>query len=172
MGWWGYYDDENDSTADVWIGLCEHFFKNNRSVNYIIDYMGDHENRFYHCLFKYLKKLYKRDPIQGNFIVPGVCLTLFKLLNDLPIQGRPFTNIPPPAELPAVPKDFPNDIALLVVSCLTESMKILENECWANPNDRKGALNHEMYLFSRGNRGESRNIIPNSFELFWKKDTE
>ena len=92
MGWWGYYDDENDESCDIWIEFLEHLKKKLGWGNNL-DFQSC-ENKFYETITNN-PELYE-DVIDfvkscsSNHESIGICLSLIKLLNNKSVQHQPF----------------------------------------------------------------------------------
>ncbi len=166
MGAWGYYDDENDVSCDNWyafVGLIDSRRVDDTSAKEVVLY--EHQ----------------KDPIKfwkqvEAFIyddnVLYVCWHLVKVMTGAISQHQPLYGIPPESELPlSIPSDFPESIRTMVIGKI-EAEILLDHDDWEDPISRQKALNHELYVFSKGEKGSdgTGKVIQNSFQkLFAQK---
>lgn len=163
MGHWGVYDDENDCAADEWYFFLEKLFNGKKiSEDNIKSTIKATEN-FYEFFMDYLKG--KKD-----YVKIGLCLYLIKILKDKETQIQPLFGIPPPSEIKLeLPNDFPETLANDIVECINREKNNIKEEGWFNEIEREKALNHELYLFSKGKKGSDSDKIPNGFEKLFNK---
>ena len=166
MGAWGYYDDENDGSCDTWYEFVES----------IDSRQNDNESDKDVILYEYNK-----DPIEFWKQVEGfvddetildVCWHLVKVMSGAKTQHQPLYGIPPKSDLPlSIPSDFPEKIRMAVIDKI-EAEILLDHDNWKDPILRQKALNHELYVFSKGEKGSdgTGKVIQNSFQkLFASK---
>ena len=167
MGAWGYYDDENDTSCDTWyefLDVIDSRRENSESAKDVV-------------LFEY-----QTDPIKfwehvKTFIDHDnsvyICWHLVKAIANVKSQHQPLFGIPPESELPlSLPKDFPESVRILVIDKIEADLKS-DLSSWSDPMSRQKALNHELYVFSKGTKGSngSGKVIQNSFQKFFASKT-
>lgn len=168
MGAWGYYDDENDCCCDSWMDLIDQFYQK----------FGEKTEKELSCedIEKIVFNTLNENPDSYNFIIDnflnfsdsekiGLSLNLIKLLNRQDLQIQPLFGFPPDSDLNKLelPKNFPEKLTDLVIESIKIKLVDIENEGWADNQERKKALNHELYLFSKGKFGSNGINIKNSF---------
>lgn len=166
MGAWGVYDDESDDSCmifDTLIGVIEKEYK--------IDDLYDRnkfiqvrkEKTFYPLLINFFKKM------RSNWDIVGCAVSLAKLMNDKNIQVQPLYGIPPESNLCCdLPKDFPGEICEIVEKSIYYLLKNKNVNIYSDEKERIDALNQELYLFTRGQKGYRGEIIQNSFQKWCK----
>lgn len=183
MGCWGYYDDESDSACDAWSNLLLRIYKNesdqknNSNGNSYLDFDFNYfENKLQEDITvnpDLYKKINEYIKLYSSQVAIGICMTLIKLLNNKSMQYQPFYGIPPPSNISIKLHDsFPDELRLYIIECIECELDCLDEGGWKSNIDRQKALNHEMYIFSKGARGSNTNKIKNSFEKFLQKDVE
>ena len=161
MGMWGVYDDEGDVACDYWCFFVKYLAKDEHVENrdkYIKTYMEEDPEEFYEKLQDYFK-------FDNDSVVPGVCLKILKAFNQINNQDAlalAFAKSELPNELP---KDFPEVLRNNIVTIIENSMENILKEGWRDPINRRKALNHELYIFSNGEKGNdgSNKFVQNGF---------
>lgn len=170
MGWWGVYDDENDYVCDEWEFFISKLIKQNNTCRKLItnnlnDFIKNNTEKFNQFLLDYLNDIIAEQKKYAHYTIPGICLMVIKHMDNIQVQHQPLYGIPPSSELPYVfPVNLSEEIRILGVKCIYDSFNEIENEGWIDPIKRKKALNHELYLFSKGQEGIDEDIIQNAFQ--------
>ena len=167
MGAWGYYDDENDRCCDEWFSLLESLAKasnwnSTEPEKYEEKFVESFEDsRFRNLVVKLTKKKTENWS--------GICLMMLKLLCDKPVQIQPLYGMPPASDIEiTVPDSFPSELcdsAILSIECNIED---IDNDGWKSVDERLSALNHELYIFSKGRLGSKTPRVKNAFEELLK----
>ena len=171
MGAWGVYDDEDDTTCDLWYDFLEiindHEEASQEDMEKVAcDQQKNDPDKFYQHLKTFLKKSSRKYHFYGSKVVTGVCLHLVKTLMKEERQTQPLYGIPGSSSLSqSLPDNFPDDIREMVVVAIESSFEAIKDEGWKDEIDRKKALNQELYLFSNGTKGNNgkEKIIQNAF---------
>ena len=169
MGCWGYYDDESDNCCMAWDKLLAKFKEKLQWAD-DLDY-EDYEQKFIEAI-KSDNALYNdildflRSTSSSSAI--GIGLTLIRSLSEKPIQCQPLYALPPPSDIGiTLPDSFPQQLSEYIVECIEGEIEMIDNGGgggWKCTIDRQKALNHELYIFSRGRLGSNTIKIKNSFE--------
>jgi len=167
MGAWGYYDDENDMSCETWYNFAD-LIDSRRTDGLSAEGVVLYE--------------YKRDPIKfwkqvESYVyddtVLYVCWHLVKVLGNVKTQHQPLYGIPPETELPVfIPHDFPEGLRTMVIDKI-EMELASDHDDWMDPISRQKALNHELYVFSKGEKGSDSTgkVIQNGFQKMFASFT-
>ena len=167
MGGWGVYDDESDSSCD--------------NLYHFVEYLGLNDNDERTVLLAYnqgnlwdgYKQFITEKEIEGKI---GLMLHILKTVGGDELQNPPMYGIPGASSLPSnLPSDFPGDLKSIMIDEIRKSIESLnEGDEWGGDERRMDALNHELYLFSKGEQGEDGNgkIVQNRFQEFFGAQKE
>lgn len=175
MGWWGYYDDENDTVCDAWYSFLEKMKSQLKWSNDLN--VEEYENKLREALVadpKLYNTVAKFVKSAGHdYISTGICLMLTKLVNEKPVQYQPLYGIPPPSDTAInLPENFPEKLREYIIECIESELTMISEGGWKDDIARQKALNHELYIFSRGKSGSNTPKIKNSFEEFFDNDND
>ena len=180
MGFWGFYDDENDSVADEWAYIESEIFPNNTTNrkmsngdlnNLRRQYVVENPKKVYETIKKHLavfeknlETYYEEDSENMNenewiehLHISGLALKAVRVFLNSP-QSDPLgsgifkTSIP--AELP---KDFPEWLRINALKSTEFLLDTAEYQEFSNLQHRKQSLLCQMYLFSKGKKGKTCN---------------
>lgn len=177
MGTWGEYDDENDHVADEWIAIESKIMPKSfdeikgsvKDVHFALNtirraYAINNPTKVYAQLQKWLGdyKKYMKKYKEGDFdyyvchgTIIGVLLKAIRTLEELPASdplGSGIFNSGIPKELPNKFPEILRKEAVNSIEILLDDIDIV-TEGWKNPKARKDALNHELFLFTKGKKG-------------------
>lgn len=169
MGGWGVYDDENDNVADIWIEIeentmpknfeeIEKYVKNEFEALNIIRraYAKNNQQKLFDSIKKWLTKFKQNmkgyeDPYIN---ISGVALKAARVIQDLPSSdplGSGIFDSGIPKTLPPGYPEWLRQEALKAVKIQLD--EIDENKSgWRNIDERKKALQNELFYFSKGSR--------------------
>lgn len=128
MGQWGPYDHQGD-TVDQEVYLHTGDSSYEEWTELIEDLTGEDD---------------PNDP-EILLLVPGICLHMLRQFNDN-WNMHEWT----------VPDDFPQDLLDRAILCVKNSMNNVDG--WCDNVERLTALEHELYLFTRGQHGQKPTI--------------
>lgn len=173
MGGWGFYDDENDTVADIWISLelgilPKSFFELKKKIPDQWETMNDircgyarnNPKLIYAAIKKWLIG-FKRTMIKAGYSDPsahisGIALRAARVFQNLPVSdplGAGIFDSKIPKELP---KGYPEWLRLEALAAVKRLIaEADENKLgWKDLKKRKIALQHELFYFSRGKLGK------------------
>jgi len=138
MGWWGYYDSEEDGVVDGYLDILD---KMNLPINKPVP-----QDR--------LEEMYTHLRLEGEFIAGMLLLHIQNQIGDpicslmqcIATGTTPFANIT-------------NSITYIPIDLLTAAANNVRDNLkddqggWDDNNARIRALNHELWLFTCGKEG-------------------
>jgi len=169
MGQWGFYDDEGDYVADVWISIEESILPEAPEFGYgssrtMFDITRsnaiNNPEKLYQAIGKWIEK-HKNNKDKNEFdsmFIAGIALKVIRVLEKLPQSdplGSGIFDSGIPEKLPNGYPEWLREEALHAVEISLNNTKLLSQ--WGNPKERKNALQHELFLFSNGIKGVNRN---------------
>jgi hypothetical protein len=178
MGW-GIYDDQNDGVTDIWICIEESILpkcyfslvKNIKDDTELYQfrrlYGKSNPKLLYGAIEKWISRQKKKTSLDDrddyfHSQISGIGMKAVKIIESTPgydplvigsIKSNRYNNILPDA----LPRGFPDTIRISVVESIKELIKNLKTNTqgWDNYlRERYEVLQHELYLFTRGNQGK------------------
>lgn len=164
MGCWGKYDDEYDEIIDEWWELMKKVLPESmKSYELIREYTINNTKKIYNQILKTISELKKRivkesyieDIEKTHSIIVGICVKIVRLIQNLPQSdplGEGIFDNKIPKELP---KEYPEKIRLEALKSLRILIKIYDGNVSRSTEtiNRKKALQHELYFFTKGKEG-------------------
>lgn len=97
-----------------------------------------HDHKIYKIITKFVKSSH-------DCVVIGICLILIRLINDKSMQYQS-------SDISIkLPDDFPEELRKEVVKSIESELGFVHGGSWKSEIERQKALDHELYIFSRGN---------------------
>jgi hypothetical protein len=135
MGTWGTYDNENDEIGDEWDDFIQFAYPNEDEDD--DDTFRNDPNNF----TKLLQFCNKRPKTMAKYpqLLPGLILYGLSMFDNRYL----------------LPKDFPQELAnkAIFYTQLEFDDEYIKEQGWANDQERKNSLNHQLYIFSDGEKG-------------------
>lgn len=161
MGYWGYYDNENDIVADMWLLLRDKCLTSSKLKSERNDDTNHtyNENNIY--IYENISKLYKNLQIfikkylpkpkdndvtrdSKNMIIVGLCMKVFSFYNKQNTKSKMFK------KLYNIPDNFPSSIKRTAIKALKENLNNVDDNLlnWSDIKQRKKALKKQLELFA------------------------
>lgn len=138
MGAWGHYDDQNDPVQDEFCRFMALLGIDSMNREVLALRIREDDGYIYNTLVEFSEGINDRN-------IAGLVLSVMKSAYN---QNSDHSVIPS-----TIPKNFPPSLIERSLRCSKNSLNLIKDEGWRKPEDRKEALEHQIYLFSNGKEG-------------------
>ena len=171
MGVWGVYDDENDYVADVWGNIIDAILpKKIKEVDKYLEgdwdtkwkirnaYALENQDKLFSQIERWIMK-FKRENMKRYgedenpyMNIVGVCLRGIRYVGELPVSDPLSSGIFNSGIPSKLPRGFPESLRKEALSAVRKEIEI-DQQGWKGQKSRDNALQHELFLFSKGKEG-------------------